>query len=402
MRTRGAAEGRSSLAVLFAALVLAPVARPCTIAVIAGRATAEGRPLLWKNRDVAAQDNVVRFYGGKAYGYLGLSDAGVTDKIFAGLNAAGLAVVNAVSSDLEGTGDSENGVFIKRILEECATVDEVEALLASTNAGGRKTQANLGIIDARGGAAIFEAGNHSFVRFDAAAAPSGFLVRTNYALSGASPDKGEGFIRFERAGSILAPAAAGRRIDVRFVFDQAARDLVNEAVDPYPLPFTGSQNGHPPGFIHTDFSINRYKTASAVVVQGAEPGGDPLLATMWCLLGEPVWGIALPLWVRAGSTPHEVRGTYFSPLREAVKAREASAYDDPASDRYLDTRMLADGKGGGWAVVLSRVESLVFAAAESAVRSWRKSPPAPASVRSAQDQIAFWAYRRYLAGGFGI
>ncbi len=218
------------------------------------------------------------------------------------------------------------------------------------------------------------------------------------AFSGATPENGEGFIRFDRATAILESGAANRALDVRFVFDRAARDLVNEAVDPYPLPFKGSQYGHPVGYLRTDYSINRYKTASAVVVHGAAPGEDPLLATMWCLLGEPVWGIALPLWVRAGATPYEFRGTYFSPLREAVKAREGTAYADPSSDRYFDSRLLDDGRGRGWAVFIARLESLIFSAAGTALRDWRKTPPAASIVRAAQDQIAFWAYRKYFAG----
>lgn len=399
MRTLRTFSARSTgIAAGLLLLGLAPAARPCTIAVISGRATADGRPLLWKNRDVTEQDNIVRYYAGKVHGYLGLSDAGVADKIYAGLNAAGLAIVNAVSSDLEGTGESENGVFIKRILEECATVDEAEALLAATNSTGRKTRANFGVIDARGGAAIFETANRSSVRFDADAAPSGFLVRTNFAITGANPENGEGFVRFDRASAILGPAAATRAIDVRFVFDRAARDLVNESVDPYPLPFAGSQNGHPQGYLRTDYSINRYRTASAVVVHGPAPGEDPLLATMWCLLGEPVCGVALPLWVRAGDVPYEFCGSYFSPLREAVKIREAECYTDPSSDRYLNTRILADGRGRGLAVFIGRVEALIFPTAETALKSWRRSAPTAAAVRSAQNQIAFWAYRKYAAG----
>lgn len=388
----------SGFVAALAALVLAPAVRPCTIAVISGRATADGRPLLWKNRDVANQDNVVRFYAGKVHGFLGLSDAGVTDKIFAGLNSAGLAIVNAVSSDLEGTSDSDNGIIIKRILEECATVEQAEALLAATNAAGRKTQANFGIIDASGRAAVFEAGNRSFAVFDADAAPSGILIRTNYAFTAAVPENGEGFIRFDRASAILGRAAAARSIDARFLFDRAARDLVNEADDPYPLPFRGSQYGHPTGYLRTDYSINRYKTASAVVVHGVEPGEDPGLATMWCLLGEPVFGVALPLWVRAGATPYEFCGTHFSPLREAVKVKEAEAYSDPSSDRYLDTRVLAGERGRGWSVFIARLESFAFAAAGAAVGEWRKNPPSSAVIRNAQNQIAFWAYRKFLAG----
>jgi hypothetical protein len=383
-------------------LISAAGARPCTIAVISGRATADGRPLLWKNRDVSNQDNVVRFYVGKIHSYLGLSDAGVTDKIFAGLNAAGLAIVNAVSNDLEGSSDSENGVLIKKILEECATVDDVEALFAATNAAGRKTQANFGIIDACGGCAIFETGNTSYARFDADDVPSGVLIRTNFARTGTMPENGEGFIRYDRAASILVPAAEARTLGVRFLFDEAVRDLVNESLDPYPLPFLGAQNGHPQGYIHTNYSINRYRTASAVVVQEAAAGEDPLLATMWCILGEPVCGIALPLWVRAGSAPYEFFGTGIAPLRDAAKAKESRCYTDPASEQYLDTRVLADGRGGGLAALIHRLESFIFPSAESALSRWRRSPPGTLEVRIVQNGIAAWAFRRYLVESLGF
>jgi hypothetical protein len=381
---------------------LVPSARPCTIAVVSGLRTADGRPLLWKNRDVTEQDNVVRFYQGRVHAYLGLSDAGVTDKIFAGLNSAGLAIVNAVSGDLDGSSDSENGVFIKRILEECATIEDVDALLAATNASGRKTQANFGLIDARGQGAIFETGNRSYARFDASAAPAGFLVRTNFAVTGTKPEQGEGFIRFDRATVILGPAAAARSIDVRFLFDRGARDLVNEDVDPYPLPFRGTQNGHAVGYIHTNYSINRYRTASAVVFRGVGAGEDPLLATMWALLGEPVCGIALPLWVRAGAVPYEVCGTYTSPLRDAVMAKEVRCYDDASSDRYLNTRALGGGSGRGLAALVGRIESFVFPAAEISLAKWRRSPPIAAEVRNVQNSLAGWSYLRYVAGAVGF
>ncbi|MBM3310618.1 MAG: hypothetical protein FJY80_03820, partial [Candidatus Aminicenantes bacterium] len=147
-------------------------ASPCTIAVISGRVTADGRPLLWKNRDVSSQDNLLRFLGGGRHAFVGLVEPGPVEKVWAGLNDAGLAIVNAVSTDLEGTSESENGAFIKRVLEECATVREVEFLLAATN-GARRTMANFGVIDGRGEGAVFEAGNARFAKYDPASSPAG-------------------------------------------------------------------------------------------------------------------------------------------------------------------------------------------------------------------------------------
>ena len=382
---------------IFAAWTGGLSAFPCTIAVIAGRATADGRPLLWKNRDVTSQDNLLRFLGSGRRAFIGLVEPGPVDKVWAGLNDAGLAVVNAVSPDLEGAAETENGAFIKRVLEECSTVRDVELLLEATN-GARKTLANFGVIDGQGGGAIFEAGNARFAKYDLASSPAGFIVRTNYALTGTKPSEGEGFIRFDRATAIIAPAAAARTVDVRFLANQAARDLVNEAVDPYPLPFRGSQAGHPAGYVRTDYSINRYRTASATIIHGLRPGEDPGLATMWAILGEPVCGLALPVWVKSAAVPAALGGVLTSPLRELVKIAEGRCYTDPTSDRYLDTGRLDDGRGNGFLVRNAGLESVIFRAAGAALERWRVSGPRADEMRSFQDQLAAWALRRYAAG----
>ena len=75
---------------------------------------------------------------------------------------------------------------MKQALQICATVKEFEQYLELTNSIGRPNPANIAVIDADGAAAIFEAGNNSFVRFDAndaILAPEGFLARANFSLS---------------------------------------------------------------------------------------------------------------------------------------------------------------------------------------------------------------------------
>ena len=159
----------------------------CTTAVFSGRATVDGRPLLWKNRETSGENNEVAFITGGTFDVLALIDAGREDAVWMGINSAGFAIENSASGDLEGTAAGENGLFMKVALKSCATVQEFEALLISTNTTGRLTKANFGVIDATGSAAIFETGNSSFKKFDARdpiTAPKGFLVRTNFAETG--------------------------------------------------------------------------------------------------------------------------------------------------------------------------------------------------------------------------
>ena len=382
--------------VLAAILSAASLARPCTIAVVSGKATRDGRPLLWKNRDVDEQDNLVRFFRGARRAFLGLIDAGSPEEVYSGINEAGLALVNAVAEDMEGTSMTQNGEFIKRVLDECATVDDIDALLRATN-GARRTKANFGAIDASGRAAVFEAGNATFTRYDADQSPLGFIVRTNFALSGTIAGKGGGYVRFNRASDLLARAAEEKALDHRFLLESAARDLVNEAIDPYPLPYKGSQNNHAPGYVDTSNSINRYLTASCTVFHGVRPGEDPRLATMWCILGEPVCGVSLPLWIGAGSVPVELGGTFTAPLREAVKLKENRCYSDPQSAKYLNTVELVDDGGRGLTEFIRRIEALIFPAAEAALSKWRRLGIDPDKALRLQEGLASWAFRRYVA-----
>lgn len=377
-------------------LAAASLLEPCTIAVLSGRCTRDGRPLLWKNRDVAEQDNSIRFFSGNSRSFIGICDVGDADAVFAGINSAGFAILNSAAEDMEGESGEENGSFMKRALEECATVDDFEALLMATNGPGRQTLANFGVIDARGGAAMFEAGNTSYTRYDAGKASLGYLVRTNFAITGIHPEYAGGYLRFDRAHEILNGAAAAGAIDARFILDRCARDLVNEAVNPYPLPYEGSDPGHPWGFLRTVHSINRAVTASAVVFHGVLPGEDPLLATMWAILGEPVCGVALPLWLKSADVSHVLGGSPTSPLRDAVKLAESLCYTDPASPLYIDTYRLVSETGQGLWPRIGRLEDVVFKTAGAALAEWRSSPPTPGQVRELQSSLGAWAFDRYL------
>ena len=96
----------------------------CTIGVACGRATADGRPLLWKNRDAQKHDNVVTAFQDGKTPYLGLCDAGAKGSVWGGANAAGFCILNSVSRDLPqgSTKGPGNGSFMKLALQRCTTV----------------------------------------------------------------------------------------------------------------------------------------------------------------------------------------------------------------------------------------------------------------------------------------
>ena len=138
----------------------------CTVAVISGDVTVDGRPLLWKNRDSSFFENEVAFFHGPRYDFIGVINKNDTTQVWMGENTAGFAIMNAESLDQPGDSIDTEGFFMKKALGVCATLQDFELLLRQTNRTGRGTKANFGCIDAKGGAAFYETGNKSFVKID--------------------------------------------------------------------------------------------------------------------------------------------------------------------------------------------------------------------------------------------
>lgn len=376
-----------------AALAGAPVGAPaCTTAVVAGAATTNGRPLLWKNRDADDLHNQVVYCADGKYPYIGLVNEGDAAgmQIWAGMNSQGFAIMNAASYNMEADKDTKaEGQFMKIALQSCATVGEFQAFLEKTNAGGRDVSANFGVIDAKGGAAYFETGIHTYRRFNAddpALAPRGFIVRTNYSES-ADLEKGTGFLRRDRAQSLMEDLVKGRRLNAANLLKDVSRDTANVKIGSFPL---APRKKGAPTFFYTGDSICRHSTSSAALFEGAGAGSDPSLSTAWIILGQPVTGVAVPLWVRAGMIPEELAASPDpAPLTDAFDSVREVLYPDERGDlaHYLDGEGLGDPKTGILQPLLA-VEAANFRQAEAAVEGWRTRAPEPAEMAGLERAMA--------------
>ncbi len=369
----------------------------CTVAVVSGKATVDGRPLLWKNRDTSTLDNEVAYFDDGKYPYIGVINAGDTTQVWMGVNAAGFCIMNSESQDLEGDTLDAEGYFMKQALMECATVADFEQLLLKTNEIGRETKANFGVIDATGAAVIFETGNHSFTKFDAndvQTAPLGFIVRANFAMTAVDTSKSYGQVRYRRANALFEKFAREKNISHRTILRSIARDLANENIDPYPLPFLGREHDKPQGFVRTYHSINRFRTASCAVFHGVLPNENPLLTTMWVILGEPICGIAVPIWVVAGRVPSVMDGDSVALLNQLIQQLERKAYPDTSLSRYVDTRALVDQNGKGIFPKLFKKEDAFFEFTEKKLKTWRRKNPSAEAVLKVEtemsDKAALW------------
>lgn len=337
---------------------ISELARACTTAVISGKATVDGRPLLWKNRDTSAtQHNEVILLEGTGYRAVAVVNAGSTKSVWMGANSAGFCIENSLSRDLkpaipaqsattaasdvaEQTSKASgpgNGQLMKLALQQCATVEDFRKLLDETNRSGRTTLANFGVIDASGGAAMFETSPAGYTMFDAndpRVAPEGVIVRSNFATTAQDlppiPEAhqvGELYSgdRYSRACHLLGDidlAQESKRASLNFILRNMTRDMSDASGTPYP----GSVNdpdGLLPPTISTESTISRTTTVSAAVFHGVRPGEDPRLTTMWTILGDPKFSVAVPCWASTLSVADDLSSPSGGELGEiAVTLRD--------------------------------------------------------------------------------
>lgn len=179
---------KRTLLALIAAIVSLGSAGPlsaCTSAVISGKVTPDGRPLLWKNRDTDFPQNSVRYFSGGRYPFVAVVNS-VEDNptdVWIGTNAAGFSIMNTQSYNLvevkpgEERGEA-NGRVMRRALEVCATVKDFCQFL-DTLSKPSLIEANFGVIDAKGGAAMFEVDYYEYAMYDAnnpKDAPCGYIA----------------------------------------------------------------------------------------------------------------------------------------------------------------------------------------------------------------------------------
>ncbi|MBZ5589474.1 MAG: C45 family peptidase [Acidobacteriia bacterium] len=364
-------------------------ARACTTAVISGQATANGRPLLWKNRDADNKQNQVVYDATGRYPFVGVvnsADPAGLD-IWAGINAQGFAIMNSQSYNLDKGDSVAEGQLMRMALQSCATVEEFQALLAKTD-GGRDVTANFGVIDARGGAAIFEAGRKTHTRFDATdpkVAPNGFIVRSNFSDSG-DADSGSGFLRRERANSLLDELVKAKALGAPTLLSGPARDVANVRIGSYPA------KGLPEGarWAYTADSVCRFETASVALFEGVRPGEDPLLATLWVIVGQPITGAAVPVWVRAAAVPASLApGLKASEMTKALDAVRTVFYPETRGElkKFIRVDAFAASESAVVPCLLTS-EAENFRQTEAALATWRTHAPTPQDVAHLQDELA--------------
>lgn len=361
----------------------------CTVAVISGKYTKDGRPLLWKNRDTWAIHNQIMYFNDGKYEYMGLVNS--ADKsgksVWIGQNSKGFAIMNSASYNLN-FGDTNKltgleGKMIKNALANCATIADFEKMMDEMK---RPTglEANFGVIDAQGGAAMYEFNNKGYVKFDAndpKVAPFGYIIRANYSFTGRYGTESSGYIRFNTANELFYDAVASNTFDAQFILQDVTKSLKHSLlkVDLFKDYAEIPENTPTYSFFH-DF-IPRKSSASACVIQGVKKGENPELSTLWSVVGFPLTSIAIPTWVKGKTTFPKIlkrdEQLKDSPVcYAALKLKEEVfpiRWGKFASKYYIDINALTNDDNSGIYQKIKPYENDIFSETNIKLEEWRKS-----------------------------
>ncbi len=345
----------------------------CTSAVVSGRATPNGRPLLWKHRDASDLNNrVVHFEAqGDCLAFVGVVNGVDTlaHEVWTGYNSAGFAVMNTASYNLKNDTSplaDREGLVMKRALEVCCTVDDFATLL-DTLPRPLGVEANFGVIDAKGGAAYFEVNNTTVIRYDVADSPDGYLLRTNYSVSGREGE-GFGYIRYDNAARLFKQAAEQGAITPEWITGVCSRSFYHTLLQ---KDFTTDE-----WVVDQDF-IPRRSTSATLVVEGVAPGELPSLTTMWTALGYPPCSIVLPVWLGSErGIPFVLQATsqsIYAPLCQWANElkRRVFSIQRGSGEHYLHMARLYRPDGMGYAQQLHALEGELYMQAREVLTEMR-------------------------------
>lgn len=376
--------GRVALLLVVALLVLNGFeARACTSAIITGKVTADGKPLMWKHRDTSAEQNRLVYSDAGKYPYIGLvnSNDSCNNEVWAGTNSVGFCIMNTASYNIRDKGDETaeqdfEGVVMRMALESCGSLSDFEQFL-DTLARPMKVEANFAVIDARGGAAYYETNNFGYVKADAndpMQAPHGYLIRTNFSYSGYM-DEGLGYIRHETAHYLFSRQRDRSTFTPEWIFASASRSYYHSLLGTDLRDYDFNVPGATGYAIDQDY-ISRYSSSTSVVFQGVREGESAEHTTMWTALGFPPCSVAVPVWVKGGNAlPSMLLKSDESenaPLCDKVVALKHRVYPITRGNgqRYFNWAALYNLDNSGIMQRLAPVEEELFERSRIAMKQW--------------------------------
>ena len=371
------------LLLLFVLCLCFPVVdKACTSIIITGKATPDGRPLMWKHRDTGAPYNHIGYFAEGGYRFLGLVNSDDPEgAVWTGSNETGFSIMNTASYNLKDDDIKEmdqEGNLMRKALRVCKTVQDFEHFL-DTLPRPMRVEANFGVIDAYGGAAYYETNNERYYKKDANdpnLAPEGYLIYTNFSFEGRT-DEGKGYVRYENAKKIFKEMRDGGFTPQR-IFQQASRSFYNSLLDIDLMDKEQSPNNRTGWFVEQDF-IPRLESTASIVIQGVKSGMNPELTTMWTALGYPPTSVAIPLWVKMGKEQSALV-TYDASYKTALLdwysvqlQKNVYSIHRGNGQKYLHWQLLWNDDQSGYIQQLRAVENRIFDLFDAHKTEWEQN-----------------------------
>lgn len=357
----------------------------CTSIIVSGKVTADGRPLMWKHRDTNNDMNKLMYFMGEKYSYTGIVSLGKSEltDIWMGMNSAGFCIMNTASYNINDGEDSNEGYSEGRVmamaLSVCQTLEDFEEFLKGLE-HPTGISANFGVIDAFGGVAFYEVGEHKLYKqdiSDANIAPLGYMVKTNYSDNG-NQLSGQGYARYITASDVFLNDAINGGISVKSILENAERNLVNG--------YTGDDlrelatSADKTRMVHFKDNIARRASTSSTIFKGVIPGEDPMSTVMWTVCGWPLATVAYPVWMNKDMVLPELltaaKGTT-SALCDAgldIKQKALPITKGHGQD-YLDINIIYNNDNTGVMQWIMPLEEKVFEITEKNTKSWGSRVP---------------------------
>ena len=400
---------------LLAVLTVAS-ASACTAVICSGKATVDGRPFIFKNRDSSSgMNNAMLQLTGTKYKFVGVFNARTTSttSVWYGHNEAGFAILNTVIYYMNSATSSANtsaGALMKKALGQCATVDEFEQLLIQTQAGSVTLSTNFAVMDTLGNVALFETSNKSYTKFDVndpEVAPDGYLIRTNFAFTSPFYDSTNhvGEQRYNAATRYMQETFAdGAKIDPVKVVRELPRYLIHGStgVNLWELE---PEDISDVTYVRYNNFIPRYTSASAALMQGVASGEAPDHTVTWLNVGNPVCSVTVPIVINdQGAYPEIVQritSAYTSELCDNALTLKSRMFTKLTDDNSVDTdsidlSKLINKQQTGVMQQVVAVEDAIISRGTEIIDAMRTLPGADGSRGVRADNPDFVEYYQWV------
>jgi len=349
--------------------------------IVSSKASADGRPFLFKNLDDHRENVSLIICKGEKYHYIAITnntnDMVRPDRVSSGFNETGFSIINTAAHNLNGIERdwANNTRVLRRALEICKTLKDFETML-DTLPKPLHIDSNYGVMDAEGGVAYYETGNKGYVKYDVndpQIAPEGYLIRTNFGVSGNSALR-NGYERYTAMEMYVDGIKRNGKIQFEDVIRGATRFLTHGETK-INLYNYEPENGLVAKFVDFKGFIPRSVTVSAQLIQGIKKGEKPLDTTAWTMCGYPLTTVCVPIWLTKNKElPKTVsrKSKGHSIICDTGLFLKKRLFPNNTNKNQLDLAQLINKTGDGVLQQISVIETKIFKRASKVQDAVRK------------------------------